>query len=348
MTPRKKWLIIGGSALGVLALLCVIGFLFITITGRGSYALSAPVQSREAWVDDGYADGAAPMVVAPAAPPEPMLAATMPAAGGGGPGYNTGAVQQVQRLIIRNGNISIVVENTEKAIDDITALVKSMEGEGAFVVSVNTYEGGYYPEGDRPALYANMAIRVPATRFDEVMERLADMAVSVTNRSESGEDVTEEYVDLSARLESMEAARQRLLEIMQNAATTEELLQAEAQLTQREAEIEGIKGRMQYLEGAARLSSIYIDISPYILSQPVDTRWRPAETFRRAINDLIDGLKGFGNFLIYFTIAVLPWLALAGAVIYGIVRFIIWRVRRGRAKREAQAAAGAPEEYVES
>ena len=75
-------------------------------------------------------------------------------------------------------------------------------------------------------------------------------------------------------------AFERLLEIMENAQTTEELLQAEYQLTQREAEIESIKGRMQYLSESARLSSISISLQPYILSQPVDSTWRPAESSR--------------------------------------------------------------------
>jgi Flp pilus assembly protein TadB len=181
-----------------------------------------------------------------------------------------------------------------------------------------------------------MSIRVPAVRFEEVMDRLAALAVNVDSRSESAEDVTEEYVDLGARLESLEAARDRLLEIMAEARTTEDLLRAEEQLTQREAEIESIKGRMQYLEQSARLSSIWIELRPYILSQPVGDTWRPAETVRRAFDALVDGLQGFGNFLIYFAIAILPWLLLIVLIVYVIVRVVLWRTRAGRKKRAAE------------
>jgi hypothetical protein len=183
-----------------------------------------------------------------------------------------------------------------------------------------------------------MSIRVPAARFDEVMDRLAKLAVEVRNRTQSGQDVTEEYVDLQARLESLEAARQRLLKIMEDARTTDELLKAEGQLTQREAEIESIKGRVQYLTESARLSSIHIELQPYILSQPVvGARWRPAETVRGAFDTLVDSLRNFGDFLIFFSIAILPWLLLIGLVIYGAVRFVLWRVRVSREKRMAGA-----------
>jgi len=180
-----------------------------------------------------------------------------------------------------------------------------------------------------------MTIRVPATRFDQVMDRLADMAVQVTSRTESGQDVTEEYADIETRLESLEAARERLLEIMQETRTTKDLLEAERQLTERETQIESLKGRMQYLAQSAQLAGIRIELQPYILSQPVSAHWRPAEAVRQAVETLMDSLQSFGDFLIFFVIAVLPWAVALGLAVYGIVRFVLWRVRAGREKRAA-------------
>jgi len=116
------------------------------------------------------------------------------------------------------------------------------------------------------------------------------------------------------------------------------VLQAEAQLTQREADIEALKGRLRYLEQSADLSRIDIALQPYILSQPVDTRWRPLETLRRAFDDLLNAMRDFADFLIRFVIVVLPFLLIFGAIIYGIVRFITGRVRAGQRKRAARKA----------
>jgi len=245
-----------------------------------------------------------------------------------------GVANAIERLIIRTGNISMVVEDTLAAQATIEGMVERMAAEGAFVVSSEEYGG---IEGDQP--HITMSIRVPAARFGETMDRLADLAVNVTSRTESGQDVTEEYVDLEARLESLEAARQRLLTIMEEARSTKDLLEAEQQLTQREAEIESIKGRMQYLEQSARLSSIWIELQPYLLSQPVGDQWRPAETVRRAVDALLDGLRGFANFAIFFSIAVLPWLVVIGAVLAAIVLLVRWRSRARRARKAASKPA---------
>jgi hypothetical protein len=236
------------------------------------------------------------------------------------------SMQAVERLIIRTGGISMVVEDTRATRASIEGLVAEMAEQGAFVVSAEEYGGD--TEGAQP--HITMSIRVPASRFGTVMDRLAAMAVEVSSRNESAQDVTEEYVDLEARLESLEAARQRLMEIMEQARSTKDLLEAEQQLTQREAEIESIKGRMQYLEQSARLSSIWIELQPYILSQPVGQQWKPVETARRAVEALADALRGFGDFLIFFAIAVLPWLLLLVLAVYVVYRLARWLTRRRR------------------
>ncbi len=240
---------------------------------------------------------------------------------------NAGPMATIDRLIIRNGDINVEVEDTRQAHDDIEDMVLGMREQGAFVLS-SSEQGGESEQNP----YISMVIRVPAESFDNVMDRIADMAVVVNSRNESADDVTEEYFDLGNRLESMEAARLRLLQIMENADTTEDLLVAEQQLTQRETEIESIKGRMQYLEESAQLSRINISLQPYHLAQPIDTRWKPLETIREAIDDLIDGFQGFIEFLLYFAIAVLPWLALFGLVIWLVVRFS----RRRKARQETK------------
>lgn len=267
---------------------------------------------------------------APAPPMEPGL---VPVEAPPAPAADLAQSETVDRLIIRNGYITMIVEDTLVARQSIEDLVAGMAGEGAYVVS-SSEQGGL----DEDLPYISMSIRVPAVRFDETMARLASLAFRVTARHESGQDVTEEYVDLENRLESLETSRQRLLEIMQEAETAEVLLDAEQHLTEREAEIEALKGRMQYLSQSAQLSAISIELQPHRLSQPVDAGWQPAETVRDAWEALLDGLRGLADFTIYFAIAILPWLAVLGLVICLVVFFV-----RRRRKRLAPPPAGPQE-----
>ncbi len=233
-----------------------------------------------------------------------------------------------ERLIIRTGSLVLRVEDTLAAQQGIEDLVARWSGEGAYVVS-SEQRGG----DDDQDPYISMAIRVPAARFGEAMDTIADLAVDVDSRTEDSDDVTEEYVDLAGRLEALEAARDRLLEIMSEADRTEDLLQAEEQLTRREAEIEATQGRMQYLSQSAALARISIQLQPYVLSQPVGQRWRPAETVREALETLVDGAQGLVDFLLFFSIAVLPWLLALALGLYLVYRVVRWAVRRQKARQ---------------
>ena len=332
--PIRSGLIAGGVVLGI-ALTFAIGFGIYAASGRSGRtapAVAEPevpdeqvvenviVETTEVERTDGTATSsevpAPPALVRRPAPGEVVRSFALS--------------QPTERLIICDGSISIVVTDTHAVQQAIEEMVTEMAGDGAYVVSSEEHGG---VEGGSP--HVAMSIRVPAARFDEAMDRLASLAVQVTSRNESGQDVTEEYVDLETRLESLEAARKRLLGIMQDTRTTDELLEAEQQLTQRETEIESLKGHMQYLAQSARLARIWIELQPYVLSQPVGTRWRPAEAARGAVETLVDSLWDLGDFLIFFAIAVLPWVVALGLVVYGVVRLVLWRVRVSREKRTA-------------
>jgi len=335
MSPKlKKFLIIGGSIVGGIVLLAVIGIIAISVTGRSL------LTGMDDSIDYGYGGGDAAMeegYFAPAAEPmadydtvgyEDEKAAY-------GEAYDsrnvaTTAEQQIDRLIIRNGNVSMQVDDTRKTRDEIESIVRQYEQEGAFVVSSSEY--GSYNEN---LPYINMSIRIPAERFDVVVEQLEAMAAkgTIPNISSYGQDVTEEYIDIQAQVERLEESRDRLLELMQNAETTEALLEAEQQLTMREAELNSLNARLKYLGESARLSRIDIDLQPYILSQPIDTRWRPAETLREAVDKLLRNLQNVADFVIIFAIAALPILAIIGLVIYGVVRLVMALVRRNKARK---------------
>ena len=243
------------------------------------------------------------------------------------PGNNSPATQ---RMIIHTGEITIVVADTKFASEAIQKITNDMAAGGAYIVSANEKATNY---SDQPLV--NMTIRIPAEAFDRVMNAIAEMGLEVPLRNETADDVTEEYVDVQARLESMEAARDRLLEIMADAETTEDLLNIEYQLVLRETEIEALKGRMQYLTQAAQLSKITISIEPESMPAPTPTSslWQPGTTASKAWYDLKESVIGALNVFIYVVIAILPWLLIVG----GIPVAIYFGVRARRNKQSADS-----------
>jgi hypothetical protein len=119
---------------------------------------------------------------------------------------------------------------------------------------------------------------------------------------------------------------------MKEAQSTEDLLAIEKQLTDREVELEALKGRASYLKGTAALSLIQVVLNP-VLPTPtfVPTRtptplpqWQPGQTVTRSTNTLLRDLRNFADGLITFAIIYLPWLVLIGLVTFGAVRLLRW------------------------
>lgn len=234
-----------------------------------------------------------------------------------------------QPLIIRTGNLGIVVENTDETVAAITSLVNGMEG---WVVSSNLYKFGEARRGE-------MTVRVPVAQFDAAMGQIKALALEVNSESSSGQDVTEEYVDLTARLSNLEATAARVRGFLDEARDVEDALAVNQELSRLESEIEQLKGRMNYLSQSASFSTIQVDITPDVLSQPIEIAgWRPQGVAKEALEDLINGLQGLADFLIRFVIAVLPMLLIVGVPLFFIVRAIVRAVRKQR-----QPAAPPPE-----
>ncbi|NJN55468.1 MAG: DUF4349 domain-containing protein, partial [Anaerolineae bacterium] len=241
------------------------------------------------------------------------------AAGEDGFAQPASGTDQVERLIIRTGSLGLVVADTEEAAADITRLA---ERSGGWVVSANLYQ--YSSD----AKSGDITIRVPAAGFVGAMEALKQMAVEVQSENVSGQDVTEEYVDLEARLGNLEATAVRVRSFLDDAVTVEEALAVNQELSRLEGEIEVIKGRMQYLSQSAAFSTITVYLTPDIAAQPVQVAgWRPQGVAKDAIEALINTLQGLANVVIWLLIFVLPVLLLIGIPVWLLVRFVRRRWR---------------------
>lgn len=253
----------------------------------------------------------------------------------------TGVVDQVslnsqqtemvqERLIIRDASLSLLVEDTEAAMRSIAEMAES---NGGWVVSSNVFQ---YREDSKTG---TITVRVPATGFNSALEAMKRLAVEVVNESTSGQDVTDEFVDLSLRLENLEATADRVRSFLDEAETVEEALAVNSELSRLEGQIEQIKGRMEFLSQSATYSTITVELTPDIVSQPIEVLgWRPSETARRALNELVDAGQGFVDFLIWFGIVILPIGLLYGIPLYLIGRFVRRRWWLPRRNRRADAA----------
>jgi hypothetical protein len=157
----------------------------------------------------------------------------------------------IQRMIVRTSDITLMVSDIPTAMDKISQLASNMQG---FVVSSNQWK-------DNGALLGTITIRVPADQFDSAMSTLRGMADEVTSENTSAQDVTQQYTDLNAQLTNLQATEAQLLDIMKKAVTVDDILAVQSQLTNTEGQIESIKGQIQYLQQTSATSLISVSLT---------------------------------------------------------------------------------------
>lgn len=268
---------------------------------------------------------AARLAVTPAptqpTPPPALLSAGEKAAYVGADAAAVANVTGTERMVVRTASLDLVVPDTEKALEEIQAMAREL---GGYVVSVEAYQ---YQEGRQ----ATVTFRVTSDALDTALERLRAMATTVRRESVSGQDVTDQYVDLRSRLHHLEAKEKQLLEFLDRAEDTEAVLAVYEHLSQTQAEIEQVKGRMQYLENQTALATITVSLTPDVMAQPLETGgWNLPATVRSAVEALLKVLEFFVKAFIYLIIVVLPALILIALPIVGMFLLVRWLLRRRR------------------
>ena len=114
-----------------------------------------------------------------------------------------------------------------------------------------------------------------------MLDELRSLGEKVTTDSISGQDVTEEYVDLKSRERNLRATEESLLRLYDGAENVEEALSIQRELTGVRGEIELVQGRIKYLDQRSTYSQITLNIQP-VTSPPPQPTWEPGDVVARA------------------------------------------------------------------
>lgn len=266
----------------------------------------------------------APAVSEQAVMPEaPMADKVMPPIDGGVAGSgSTAPLNPGERLVIRDAMLNIQVDDVNAADQQIRAAVTEAKG---YVLSSSI--GGYETD---VTIY--LSLKIPSDKLDATITLVEKLAHKVVSRSMSGNDVTEEYIDLSGRLTAQEAARDRLLALLEKANTVEEAVSVNAALTDVQSTIESLTGRMRYLRQGSSFSSLTVEIHP-VPSTPIVSPdgWQPLEDAKLALRGLLEFFQGLASFAIAFLVWTPVWLPL-----FFLVR---WLRKRWMQRKQAPPAA---------
>jgi len=210
------------------------------------------------------------------------------------------------RMLIKTGNLAMQVDDVKqsrKQIGDIANKFKAYISDE----QLNDY-------GDR--LNTSLTIRVPSSSYDTLVTLIEQVGKKTDSKSVNVQDVTEEYIDVEARLKTKKELEMRYYEILKQAHTVTDILSVESNLNNVRAEIESMEGRLKYLMSQVSFSTLNLNFY-----QHLSTDYGFGGKFA-------DGLgNGWTNFLSFFIglANIWPFLILVGV---GVWLFVRWRKKR--------------------
>jgi hypothetical protein len=216
------------------------------------------------------------------------------------------------RMVVKTADVFMEVVDLDETMKQVQKIAEVQNG---FVVLSS------FSSREQNQKAGNVSIRVPATKFDDALGKIRALASKMENENIRGNDVTEEFYDVAARLTNKEKAEKRLQEILKAAKNVREILEVEQSLTNTRQEIEQLTARKRYLSDQAALSTINVNAhEPYpIVIAGKDGFWA------KIVRGFHRGVEGFGDTMsgiVSFFIAGIPAFVVIGAGLWFGYRFL--------------------------
>jgi len=226
----------------------------------------------------------------------------------------------VNRSVILTANIAMRATDPWAVADKAQAVIAGLGGD---VIGLNQ-------SGTKDDRVASLTIRVPSDRFTDALRQLRGLDGEVVSSTVDGKDVTDQFVDLRARLSAKQSEEQRYNALLARAATIDEILKIDGALSNVRTQIEQLQGQVNSIATRTQFSTITMSITPAItpIVTPSPTAWDPARTVTAALATLAVVLKGLADITIW--ILVFAWIPLLGLAVTLLV---------ARGRRTTRAAA---------
>lgn len=252
------------------------------------------------------------------------------------------------RKLIKTVNISAETEDFDALVP---SLQKQVEALGGYIESISVYDvGSYYVEEQNvKQRCANLTARVPKEKLDGFLAQVGEQT-NVTSRSENVEDVTLQYVDLESHKKALLTEQDRLLTLLEQAETVEDIIAIEGRLSEVRYQLESMESQLRTYDNQIDYSTVYLNIDEvrkYSAPQTATAWERIRSGFVKSIEDIGFGIRDFAiGFVIDIPYIVVWGIIIAVAVlIFRIVRKA-WKKRRAK-RAEAEAVSGTQDKEQE-
>ena len=239
------------------------------------------------------------------------------------------------RKLIKTVNMDVETREYDKLLSAVENKVTEL---GGYIESLDAYNGSTY-YSYRSTRNANLTIRIPKDRLEEFQNTVSELG-NVTSRSENVQDVTLTYVDLQSHRDALRTEQERLLQLLEQAESVEDIITIEQRLSDVRYQLESMESQLRSYDNRVDYSTVYLYIDEVEVYTPVEEE----TVWERISTGFVDSLKNIGEGLkeaaIWFVIHI-PYLviwAIVIAIIILILKKIKKRTKRIRAEEQKKFA----------
>ncbi len=304
----------------------------------GSSSDSSPAAVTEEAYDTASYDGAAGYNMADTA-----MLADMPEEAAEEPvpeeGVQESSGVQTNRKLIKTVNMSV---ETERFDDLMPNLEKQVAALGGYIESMSVNNREYYhTDGTSSLRYGDMTVRIPKENLETFLSQVSGQS-NVVSRSEYVEDVTLQYVDLESHKKALTTEQDRLLELLEQAETVEDIITIEGRLSDVRYQIESMESQLRTYDNKIDYSTVYLSISEVERYTPTEEN-SVGERIRTGFLKSLDGVgNGILNFAVWFVTHIpylVVWAIVIGVIILIVKLFIAVMEKRRKKRQEKYKAA---------
>lgn len=209
------------------------------------------------------------------------------------------------KKIIKDARVGLKVKNYDSYRLKLDSVINSLNG---YISNDNLDKNDFN-------IQCNLSIRVQAGKFEKFLQYLENGDAKLLYKNVSARDVTEEFIDIEARLKTKKEVEKRYIQLLSKAHSIKDILEIEEKLRVIREEIEAREGRLKYLKNQVAYSTIYLQIT-----QELEYKYEPVKEksfFQRLWKSIDKGWKGFIAFLL-FLFRIWPVILIGIAIFYYI------------------------------
>jgi predicted house-cleaning noncanonical NTP pyrophosphatase (MazG superfamily) len=238
-----------------------------------------------------------------------------------------------EKRMVKNGNLSIRVDDAEWSADEIDRIATRL---GGFTASRTISDQGISPlvmmqntqtspdtkeSGPGNVRSGTVVIKVPSEKFAEAQSSIKGIAKVVISESSSASDIMAQFVDLEARLKNKYAEEASFTKILDtNTGKVSDVLEVTREISNVRGEIEQLETQKKYMESQTDMAELSISLTEDTQIRSGSNTWRPGQTVKDAVNHLAVQFRSFVDGTLYFVISVLPFFLLYLLGVYMLYR----------------------------